>query len=185
MNYIELQQWLQELTWDDSTKWVAWWTSNKASIIKGFEMVFSELKRSYVRTKLSTTPSQIILLNRRYTLPADFEAVNTLSVLDPNVRSDNQWDYFDYYIEEDRTTWAKTLVIETDRSILYMSYFKKKNTLSLDADIPNIPAIFHDSIIQYALHRYYYLQQDYSSMSNALAYANQYLVDKISEYASE
>lgn len=180
--FLQLQTEFNDLHLDTATTWATLWTNNKACINKAYEYLYDKLKNAErVKRKIFTQKTSVTITNKVWTLPADFDCVDRVSLYDFSTESDivnTDELYYDYEIKW-TIAGSKTIITEDDYTPLYISYVPKRTDMSSDSDVPVLPQEIHRSIVDFALVEYYRRIRDNVEATNALQLANQYLNERL------
>lgn len=183
LNFLQAQTDLANNTLDTSTEWSAGGTKNKIAVNKAYEMIY-DLYKNYqkIKRRMVLPKTSVSFTNKVGNLPADFDTVDIVSLFDFTTDSDldgiSDGRYFAFEIRGAQA--SRKMYIETNESVLYISYIPLRTDLTENTDAFLLPAEIHPCITDFAKYFYRQMILDEVGAANALSLAQQIIDAKLS-----
>lgn len=173
MDFIAYQESLQDHIWDTRTQWntSGTATSLKLAIKHGLKETKNRLMTSSFYKEKNYEEITKTITDKKCDAPTD-----VLGIFRVYVWGDEIYKY------SHNKTQGKIIFEDETTGDALIKFIPKVNTLSADADIPNVDEYFEDAIIAYAMEKYHMLQEDWDNVSRVVAYAEEKADDLISKY---
>ncbi|NDK09054.1 hypothetical protein EOM39_07500, partial [Candidatus Gracilibacteria bacterium] len=155
----------------------------KSCINKGYKKCYEKaIIDTSVRDLLKTVKTKITLSSGIGTLPVDFfQKVSiyysdTITELSEDIKYKIHYTGIGYQIIFDET------LLNMD---IYIQYIKIPTDMSADTDLPLLPVLFDNNILDFALVEYFKIQRDWGNIANSMQLAEGELQRTIDNFWQE
>lgn len=182
MEFLKAQNDLADLTMDTSSDWIAWGAKNKKALNKGFEMLY-DMYKTYekVKRRIKIPKTKIIITDKVWDLPANFDTIDIISLFDFTTESDIVWlgdgRYYDFEIRGAQGN--KKIYLETPETEIYITYIPIREDLIDNTDVFPFPEELSACIVDFWYVWYNRMIRDNVEAANALQLAQSIMDTKL------
>lgn len=156
---------------------------NKKCVNKAYEHIFDSVKNAARVNKHFKKPkTEVTVVNKIVSLPANFDTIGTVSIYDFETDSDvdgiSDGRVFEFEIRGKRGE-KKMYLEDIGYSKLYITYIPIREDLDTDTDVPVLPEELHPNIVDFALYYYHRFQRDLPAASDSLNLAQAVLNERL------